>query len=136
MAKGGNSLQAVLNRAKADGDAAPAPAPAIEPVDVSRKAPPSGRQGTKLIGGHFPPEVSTQLRIIAAEEGTTVQSLLGEALDDLFVKKGRGRIAKLWRAAGVWPILAKGGCLVLVAAEADEGGAGAFQFRPPAVDPP
>jgi hypothetical protein len=38
------------------------------------------------------PEVSTQLRIIAAEEGTTVQSLLGEALDDLFVKKGRGRI--------------------------------------------
>src|SRR3546814_3147908 len=87
MAKGGNSLQAVLNRAKADGDAAPAPAPAIEPVDVSRKAPPSGRQGTKLIGGHFPPEVSTQLRIIAAEEGTTVQSLLGEALDDLFVKK-------------------------------------------------
>src|SRR3546814_6695897 len=83
MAKGGNSLQAVLNRAKADGDAAPAPAPAIEPVDVSRKAPPSGRQGTKLIGGHFPPEVSTQLSIIAAEEGTTVQSLLGEELDDL-----------------------------------------------------
>jgi hypothetical protein len=36
------------------------------------------------------PEVSTQLRIIAAEEGTTVQSLLGEALDDLFVKKGGG----------------------------------------------
>ena len=30
---------------------------------------------------------------VAAEEGTTVQSLLGEALDDLFVKKGRGRIA-------------------------------------------
>ena len=93
MAKGGNSLQAVLNRAKVDGDAAPAPAPAIEPVDVSRKVPASGRQGTKLIGGHFPPEVSTQLRIIAAEEGTTVQSRLGEALDDLFVKKGRARIA-------------------------------------------
>ncbi|WP_308445983.1 ribbon-helix-helix domain-containing protein [Acetobacter fabarum] len=29
---------------------------------------------------------------MAAEEGTTVQSLLGEALDDLFVKKGRSRI--------------------------------------------
>lgn len=28
-----------------------------------------GRQGTKLIGGHFAPEVSTQLRILAAEEG-------------------------------------------------------------------
>src|SRR3546814_3830310 len=95
MAKGGNSLQAVLNRAKADGDAAPAPAPAIEPVDVSRKAPPSGRQGTKLIGGHFPPEVSTQLRIIAAEEGTTVQSLLGEALDDLFVKRSEEHTSEL-----------------------------------------
>jgi hypothetical protein len=35
MAKGGNSLQAVLNRAKADGDAAPAPASAIEPVDLA-----------------------------------------------------------------------------------------------------
>src|SRR3546814_16890985 len=94
MAKGGNSLQAVLNRAKADGDAAPAPAPAIEPVDVSRKAPPSGRQGTKLIGGHFPPEVSTQLRIIAAEAGENVQSLLGEALGELVGKEGRGDIPR------------------------------------------
>src|SRR3546814_5078796 len=102
MAKGGNSLQAVLNRAKADGDAAPAPAPAIEPVDVSRKAPPSGRQGTKLIGGHFPPEVSTQLRIIAAEEGKTVQSLLGEALDDRLGKKGRGRITSYYRCIAVY----------------------------------
>ncbi|RSY02196.1 hypothetical protein DAH81_24495 [Sphingomonas koreensis] len=93
MAKGRNRRQAVLNRAKAGGSTASVPGPAVEPVDVTRKAPPSGRQGTKLIGGHFPPEVSTQLRIIAAEEGTTVQSLLGEALDDLFVKKGRGRIA-------------------------------------------
>src|SRR3546814_19879993 len=91
MAKGGNSLQAVLNRAKADGDAAPAPAPAIEPVDVSRKAPPRGRQGTTWIGGHFPPEVSTQPRIIAAEEGPTVQSRLGEALDDLCVRSEERR---------------------------------------------
>src|SRR3546814_6699134 len=100
MAKGGNSLQAVLNRAKADGDAAPAPAPAIEPVDVSRKAPPSGRQGTKLIGGHFPPEVSTQLRIIAAEEGTTrseeqtseLQSLMRRSSADFFLKKNTNKI--------------------------------------------
>ena len=92
MAKGGNSLQAMLDRAKASGETAPVLASAIEPVDSPRKAPAGGRQGTKLIGGHFPPEVSTQLRILAAEEGTTVQKLLGEALDDLFVKKGRNRI--------------------------------------------
>ena len=89
MAKG-NALQAVLDRAKAGGDpspATPAEAPAARGAQGSRR-------GTKLIGGHFPPEVSTQLRILAAEGGTTVQSLLAEALDDLFVKKGRNHVAR------------------------------------------
>lgn len=87
-----NALQAVLDRAKAGGDTPAAP----EPVAATPSAKPasSGRHGTKLIGGHFAPEVSTQLRILAAEEGTTVQSLLAEALDDLFVKKGKGRVAR------------------------------------------
>lgn len=87
-----NALQAVLDRAKAGGDTLAAPAPVV--TAPSAKPASSGRQGTKLIGGHFAPEVSTQLRILAAEGGTTVQNLLAEALDDLFVKKGRGRIAR------------------------------------------
>ena len=91
MAKG-NTLQAMLDRAKAGGDTPATPAPTVAPPPVRLAQ--AGRQGTKLIGGHFAPEVSTQLRILAAEEGTTVQSLLGEALDDLFVKKGRGRVAR------------------------------------------
>lgn len=91
MAKG-NTLQAMLDRAKVGGDTPATPAPIVAPPPA--KPSQAGRQGTKLIGGHFAPEVSTQLRILAAEEGTTVQSLLGEALDDLFVKKGRGRIAR------------------------------------------
>ena len=91
MAKG-NTLQAMLDRAKTGGDTPAAPAPVVAPLPT--KPAQAGRQGTKLIGGHFAPEVSTQLRILAAEEGTTVQSLLGEALDDLFVKKGRGRVAR------------------------------------------
>ena len=91
MAKG-NSLQAMLDRAKVDGDTPAPPAPVVAPSPVRPAQ--VGRQGTKLIGGHFAPEVSTQLRILAAEEGPTVQSLLSEALDDLFVKKGRGRIAR------------------------------------------
>lgn len=92
MAKG-NTLQAMLDRAKASGDT---PAEAPTPISEAAPAKPAsgGRQGTKLIGGHFAPEVSTQLRILAAEEGTTVQSLLAEALDDLFVKKGKGRVAR------------------------------------------
>ena len=92
MAKG-NTLQAMLDRAKAGSDTLTA-APASVSEAVPAKPASSGRQGTKLIGGHFAPEVSTQLRILAAEEGTTVQSLLAEALDDLFVKKGRGRVAR------------------------------------------
>lgn len=91
MAKG-NTLQAMLDRAKAGGEATIAPTTISEPAPA--KPAPSGRQGTKLIGGHFAPEVSTQLRILAAEEGTTVQSLLAEALDDLFVKKGRARVGR------------------------------------------
>lgn len=91
MAKG-NTLQAMLDRAKAGGDAPATRAPSVAPIPA--KPAQAGRQGTKLIGGHFAPEVSTQLRILAAEEGTTVQSLLGEALDDLFVKKGRSRASR------------------------------------------
>ena len=91
MAKG-NTLQAMLDRAKNGGDTPAIPTPIGAPA--SPKPTQAGRQGTKLIGGHFAPEVSTQLRILAAEEGTTVQSLLGEALDDLFVKKGKGRVAR------------------------------------------
>ena len=87
-----NALQAVLDRAKVSGDAPAAPGPAVAAPPAKPAS--SGRQGTKLIGGHFAPEVSTQLRILAAEEETTVQNLLAEALDDLFVKKGRGRVAR------------------------------------------
>jgi hypothetical protein len=50
------------------------------------------RIGTKLVAGHFDPKVARQLRIIAAEEDTTVQALLEEALDLLFIKKGKARI--------------------------------------------
>lgn len=49
--------------------------------------------GTKQIAGHFPEEVSWQLRELAAERRTTVQALLGEALNDLFQKHGKPEIA-------------------------------------------
>jgi hypothetical protein len=46
-----------------------------------------------VVAGHFPPEVQTQLKIMAAEERTTVQALLGEALDLLFAKRRKPQIA-------------------------------------------
>ena len=41
-------------------------------------------RGAKHIGGYFTPEVSRQLRIIAASEDTSIQNLLAESLDMLF----------------------------------------------------
>jgi len=51
------------------------------------------RAGMVVVAGHFPPEVQTQLKIMAAEERTTVQALLGEALDLLFAKRRKPQIA-------------------------------------------
>ncbi len=83
-----SSMQAMLDRAKQEAEG-PAPAPA------AAKPRQASREKTKLIGGHFPPAVSAQLRIIAAEDDTTIQALLSEAIDDLFTKKGKARIASL-----------------------------------------
>ena len=49
--------------------------------------------GTKQIAAHFPAEVAWQLRELAVERRTTVQALLGEALNDLFQKYGKPEIA-------------------------------------------
>lgn len=37
---------------------------------------------------YFPPTVKKQLRVLAAEQETTIQNLVGEALNDLFAKNG------------------------------------------------
>ena len=51
------------------------------------------RQGKKLVGGHFDPAVSRQLKQLALDNDTTVQELLREALNDLFTKHRRNPIA-------------------------------------------
>ena len=50
------------------------------------------RKNTRLIGGHFSPEIAHQWHLLVAEEkinGATGQALLHEAISDLFVKKGK-----------------------------------------------
>ena len=98
-----NSLKAVLDRASAPDVPPQAAAPSAEPKPAPTRArkriggaaaggntgaqvTPS-RVGTKMIGGHFAPEVSTRLRLLAVEEDTTVQALLEEAISDLLTKK-------------------------------------------------
>ena len=93
-----NSLSAAIAGNLAEQEIAqPEPTPvAVEPKPAkkgrARKAKP---RETVLVGGHFPPAVLKQLRIIAAEEGTTNQALLEEALDLLFLKKGKTKIESL-----------------------------------------
>lgn len=97
-----NSLQAVLDRqAQQAANVEPSlPAPAAKtrtsaeaqdrPAKFSRPV----REGRKFIGGHFTPEVAKQLRLIAAEEDTTTQALLEDALELLFIKKGKGSLKR------------------------------------------
>jgi hypothetical protein len=63
-------------------------------VDQSSPIKNPGRVGTKLIGGHFPPAISMQLKILAVEEETTVQALLEEAIADLLTKKAGRKVRR------------------------------------------
>jgi CobQ/CobB/MinD/ParA nucleotide binding domain len=98
-AKKPHALQAVLER-KARGGAAAAGAafPPPEPRPVGEKFYRPSRDGRRLIAGHFDPRVARRLKVLAAEEDTTVQALLEEALELLFVKKGLGTIRTLERS--------------------------------------
>src|SRR4051812_44998035 len=105
-----SSLQAVLERKAAVAEPAPAPLPAVSPAPnlVASERPPEqaaapdpakpekffrpSRDGRRFLGGHFDPKVVRQMKMLAAEEDTTTQALLEEAVDLLFVKKGKGKI--------------------------------------------
>ena len=98
-----NALQAVLDRQVK----IPAPVDRSEPkaevrhdevkADVVAAKRAKARDGKHLLGGHFEPEVVRAVKVLAAEEGTTVQALLGEAVDLLMVKRGRGSIVNRGR---------------------------------------
>ena len=64
----------------------------VETKPAPKAARKPSREKTVLIGGHFPSEVQRQLRMIAAEEGTTNQALIAEPLNLLFRKKGKKAI--------------------------------------------
>jgi hypothetical protein len=51
------------------------------------------RVGAKPIAGFFPQEVRIQLKALASSFNRSMESMLGEAIDDLFAKYGEARIA-------------------------------------------
>ena len=54
---------------------------------------PPSRQGKRVISGYFDPSAAKQLKMLSVETDRSVQSLLEEAIDDLFKKYGRSAIA-------------------------------------------
>jgi hypothetical protein len=72
------------------------PPEAVEATRVPEAAAPGkgrSRRATRQIAAHFPEEVAWQLRELAVERRSTVQALMGEALNDLFQKYGKPEIA-------------------------------------------
>lgn len=67
---------------------------ATEPVSPAAPSdlPPS-RRGKKIISGYFDPAVARQLKQLALDHDMTVQTLLNEALNDLFVKHNKQPLA-------------------------------------------
>lgn len=49
----------------------------------------TNRQGKKAVSAYFSPAVSRGLNMLAAEQGTTLQALLGEAIDLLMRQHGK-----------------------------------------------
>lgn len=66
-----------------------AESPAVVPPQPIEKADRPDRAGKKLIAGHFPASVARRLKVLAATNDRTVQSLLDEALTDLLHKYGQ-----------------------------------------------
>jgi hypothetical protein len=79
-----------LPEARAAAPNAVEPSPATStgaPATGSKRRP--AREGKKGVLGHFSPELSRALNILAIEENTTVQALMGEAFDLLMRARGK-----------------------------------------------
>lgn len=92
-----NPLSQGLNQVRA----APAPAavaatsPPLPIKPKEARAVPPSRVGRVLIGGHFAPEVQMELKVLAAQERTTVQQLVAEGLNAVFASRHKPQIAAL-----------------------------------------
>jgi hypothetical protein len=65
-----------------------------EPIKLIKSSDRPSRNGRVLVGGHFAPEVQTALKIVAAQERTTVQALLAEGINTIFASRGKPEIAE------------------------------------------
>jgi hypothetical protein len=68
---------------------APPPAGAAADQEVSAATKTPARIGKKAVSGYFSPDVSRGLHLLALEQGSSLQALMGEAFDDLMRKYGK-----------------------------------------------
>ncbi len=66
---------------------------AVQHTPKPTAAVPPSRQGKKMISGHFDKDVHRQLKMLALEKETSIQSLLSEALNALFERNNKPPIA-------------------------------------------
>ncbi len=59
---------------------------------TSKRATP-GREGRQFLAAHVLPEAAKQFKVLAAQQARTTQSMLIEAINDLFAKYGLSRLA-------------------------------------------
>jgi hypothetical protein len=86
------NLAAALQTATRGGEAvAQANATSATVTAIGSRAP--SRIGKKTVAAHFDPAVSKQLKHLGLERDTSTQSLLREAINDLFAKYGKPPIA-------------------------------------------
>jgi len=79
VSRGQDHLADALAAVGVTAQPAPAsPAPPEPPAGPPRRR--ASRQGKRAVGAHIPPELHRALRVLAAEEGTTVNDLLTEGI--------------------------------------------------------
>ena len=70
-------------------DATSAGAQSASPAPSDRRGPAPSRQNKTMIAGYYSQDLARAVKLLAVEQGVTVQALLGEALDDVFRKYGK-----------------------------------------------
>lgn len=70
-----------------------APAPVLAPKPTRATPLPPSRQGKRSLSAYIAAAAAKQLRLMAAEQDTSTQALVEEALNDLFRKYNRSAVA-------------------------------------------
>lgn len=69
------------------------PPPAVQAAPRPLGSKPPSRVSTVAVTGYYPQQVRVQLKILAAEQGRSMENMIAEALNDLFAKYGKPEIA-------------------------------------------